>query len=457
MAGPLGVHGEPVKLPAEAHGKVGDVDHFLHLAHALGQDLAHLQGDEVPQRFLLVAKRLTELTDHLAPLGGRCIPPGRKRLLRRDHRLVVILDRGPANVRDDRTVVGRGGGKPFGPRLRQVAPGVHARVVLLEAEFPENALDLHQRSSLGGWVRAAVAAGSAVRKIAIRGFNPERQPESCRVRSLEWIYRFSRRSRPRFLPVRCCVLRPLFTRGVGKKSTSESESESVSGSAFGVGIGIANPALSALRASCFLRCRRCAPPVSCAVGAARLLFPALSALRASAQEVALLRRRKSERPCFCAKPQKRRRRRRRKKKKKKKKKRRRRRRRRSSACGRGGFRGCGWRSVGSKGCFYNHEGHEGHEGKTAGRYPQEGRSGLRSRRWISWLRLAQRGVERVFLQPRRTRRTRPRGKRRKKRPGGRGVWRGCGCIAQRGVAGFSNRLVGLFWVLLPMLRRRPQL
>ena len=35
-------------------------------------------------------------------------------------------------------------------------------------------------------------------------------------------------------------------------------------------------------------------------------YPALSALRASAQDIALLRRRKSVKTCFCAKPQKRR-------------------------------------------------------------------------------------------------------------------------------------------------------
>ena len=47
--GPLAVHGEAVELARKADGEVGDIDHLLHFAHALRQDLAHFQRDQRAQ------------------------------------------------------------------------------------------------------------------------------------------------------------------------------------------------------------------------------------------------------------------------------------------------------------------------------------------------------------------------------------------------------------------------
>jgi hypothetical protein len=94
VEGPLRVHGEAVELAGEADGEVADVDHLLHLAQALGEDLAHLQRDQLPQRLLVRAQLLPELTDDLpAPRCGEHAPvlEGRRCLLH--HPLVVLLAR----------------------------------------------------------------------------------------------------------------------------------------------------------------------------------------------------------------------------------------------------------------------------------------------------------------------------------------------------------------------------
>jgi hypothetical protein len=49
----LAVHREAVELAREADGEVADVDHLLHLAEPLGEDLPHLERDEPSERLLV--------------------------------------------------------------------------------------------------------------------------------------------------------------------------------------------------------------------------------------------------------------------------------------------------------------------------------------------------------------------------------------------------------------------
>ena len=65
---PLAVHGEAIKLARESHREVGDVDHFLHFALALGQDLAHFEGDECAQRIFVPAQLVADLAYDVAAL-----------------------------------------------------------------------------------------------------------------------------------------------------------------------------------------------------------------------------------------------------------------------------------------------------------------------------------------------------------------------------------------------------
>ena len=75
---PLGVHGQAVEHARLADGEVGDVDHLLHFAVALGLDLAVLERDQRAERVLGGAQRVAEQADgfaaprrgHIAPRGG---------------------------------------------------------------------------------------------------------------------------------------------------------------------------------------------------------------------------------------------------------------------------------------------------------------------------------------------------------------------------------------------------
>ena len=82
VAGALGGDGEAVQLAGQADGEVADVDHLLHLAEALGADLAGLDGDQGAEVVLVFAQQLAELADELAAHGGRDRPPVLKGLVR---------------------------------------------------------------------------------------------------------------------------------------------------------------------------------------------------------------------------------------------------------------------------------------------------------------------------------------------------------------------------------------
>jgi hypothetical protein len=67
VAWALAGHGDAVELAREADGEVGDVDRLLHLAEALGADLADLERDERAERVLgaeLVADGADDLAAH---------------------------------------------------------------------------------------------------------------------------------------------------------------------------------------------------------------------------------------------------------------------------------------------------------------------------------------------------------------------------------------------------------
>ena len=56
----FGVHRVAVQHARLAHGEVGDVDHLLHFAVALGLDLARLQRDQRTERVLVLAQRVAD-------------------------------------------------------------------------------------------------------------------------------------------------------------------------------------------------------------------------------------------------------------------------------------------------------------------------------------------------------------------------------------------------------------
>ena len=76
VAGPLAGHGQAVELARQADREVADVDHLLHLAEALLQDLAGLQRDQTAERRLVSAQFLAEQADQLAAAGGGGVAPG---------------------------------------------------------------------------------------------------------------------------------------------------------------------------------------------------------------------------------------------------------------------------------------------------------------------------------------------------------------------------------------------
>ncbi len=94
MARTLRVHGGAVHHAALAHREVGDVDHLLHFAVALGLDLAHLQRNQRTQGVLVLAQRFAAQAHRFAALRCRRGAPHLERRLR---------------TLDDHFVIGRAG------------------------------------------------------------------------------------------------------------------------------------------------------------------------------------------------------------------------------------------------------------------------------------------------------------------------------------------------------------
>ncbi len=99
VLGPFGMHGEAVQHARLADGEIGDIDHLLDLAHALGFDLAVFQGHQAAERILVLAQLLTHEPHGLAALGRRHQPPGSGRGHGRGHHILVVFRRGAANLR----------------------------------------------------------------------------------------------------------------------------------------------------------------------------------------------------------------------------------------------------------------------------------------------------------------------------------------------------------------------
>ena len=69
VAGPLGSDHEAMQLPREADGEIADVDHLLHFAQALGDDLADLERHQRAERLLRGAQFFSQQA-HESPRRG---------------------------------------------------------------------------------------------------------------------------------------------------------------------------------------------------------------------------------------------------------------------------------------------------------------------------------------------------------------------------------------------------
>ena len=82
---PLADDRQAVELPAQPHGEVAHVDHFLDFAQGLLGDLADLPAHQRGQVGLLPAELAADAADQLASPRGRHVAPGGKGLHRRLH------------------------------------------------------------------------------------------------------------------------------------------------------------------------------------------------------------------------------------------------------------------------------------------------------------------------------------------------------------------------------------
>ncbi len=101
VIGPLGGDGQAEQLARQADGVVADVDHLLHLAQALGEDLAGLQGDQPAEVGLGGAQLLAEQADQLAAARGRNLAPGQEGLVRGVDGPGAVLRGGVMDMGDD--------------------------------------------------------------------------------------------------------------------------------------------------------------------------------------------------------------------------------------------------------------------------------------------------------------------------------------------------------------------
>ena len=70
MPGALAGDGQPVQLPAQAHGKLANVDQLLHLAPRLGGDLPHLVRDQQGQGLVEFPHQIGEAADQFPAAGS---------------------------------------------------------------------------------------------------------------------------------------------------------------------------------------------------------------------------------------------------------------------------------------------------------------------------------------------------------------------------------------------------
>ena len=112
VVGALGRDGQAVELARQADRVVADVDHLLHLAEALGDDLAGLEGDEPPEILLGGAQLLADQAHELAAARRRHVAPGEIGLVRPPDRGAGLVRRGLGEMPDHLAGDRRAGREP---------------------------------------------------------------------------------------------------------------------------------------------------------------------------------------------------------------------------------------------------------------------------------------------------------------------------------------------------------
>ncbi len=90
MTRSLRVHRQAVQHARLADREVGDVDHLLHFAVALGLDLAHLERHEAAEIRLVAPQFVADQAHGLAALRCRHRAPGQRDVVRSRHQLLVL-------------------------------------------------------------------------------------------------------------------------------------------------------------------------------------------------------------------------------------------------------------------------------------------------------------------------------------------------------------------------------
>ena len=107
VPGTLAVHGEPVQLARKTHGKIADVDHFLHLAQPFLVRFTHFVRNEGAQFGFYLTQFVAELANDFATLRSGHRAPGFVRLGVGFHHLFVVGGVGRAHFGDKFSVGGR--------------------------------------------------------------------------------------------------------------------------------------------------------------------------------------------------------------------------------------------------------------------------------------------------------------------------------------------------------------
>ena len=91
MAGPLAGHREAVKLARQPGREIGDVDHLLDFAQALGENLSGFERDQSAQFVLGSPQFLADFANDLAALGSGKHAPTLEGLRRLPDGFVVVF------------------------------------------------------------------------------------------------------------------------------------------------------------------------------------------------------------------------------------------------------------------------------------------------------------------------------------------------------------------------------
>ena len=96
----FGMHGQTVKLPGQANGKIADIDHFLDLTKSFLQGLTHFVAHQGTQRIFDLAKLVANLPYKVTALGRWDTSPLYKCFLGSCNYMFVIALLGFANLAD---------------------------------------------------------------------------------------------------------------------------------------------------------------------------------------------------------------------------------------------------------------------------------------------------------------------------------------------------------------------